>query len=339
MKIIVAFTSLLVLGSFSPRASATIVCGIHPGEIYFVGVHPTLCGFAGFYYSGDFGETIELRSSTVDSNYSTFGGLLADAAEDVVYRLRGELPPLNGEYLTTDGGYNWVQEDTVLTSAYSSGVIPGEVYIFGDHGKLFYSTDYAESFVCLGDLYQNHGVSTHSYLLNGQEPGEVFVWHYDTERLWRVYHYGAEVQLLANFNYGISWYCSYAASRTPGDFYFLALNPDMVPGGTMHIYHTTDYFQTWTMYEHVVNWEDVDDPQISIIPSKINLTIWPNPTNATFNITYELNAMQDVRLTMYDILGRQVWRNDIGTQPSGIHRLSFADDRLPSGHYFILLQS
>ena len=107
----------------------------------------------------------------------------------------------------------------------------------------------------------------------------------------------------------------------------------------MLIHHSTDYFQTWTMYEHIVEWEDVDNPQISIVPSQINLNIWPNPTNASFNISYELNAMQNVRLTIYDIMGRQVWRNDIGTQFPGVHRLSFSDDWLPSGRYFLLLQS
>ena len=33
------------------------------------------------------------------------------------------------------------------------GLDSGEVYVFGDHGRLYYSQNYAESFTFLSDLY------------------------------------------------------------------------------------------------------------------------------------------------------------------------------------------
>ena len=152
-------------------------------------------------------------------------------------------------------------------------------------------------------------------------------------------NYGVDAELLIDFpDIYFDWACNIACSGQPGELYFFAKHTWGI-GGRMHIYHTTDYFQTYTLYEHLMPVQGVDDPQISIVPSTINLNIWPNPTNAAFNIAYELNAMQDVRLTMYDILGRQVWQNNIGVQSPGNYRLSFTDDHFPSGQYFLLLQS
>ena len=216
------------------------------------------------------------------------------------------------------------------------GVDSGEVYIWGDHGKLFYSNDYAENFILLDDLYNSWGVSPISYMINGAVPGEVFIQAYQSKRVWRVFCYGDSVSLIEDFPpvYNF-WIAGLAASHIPGELYYLIQRADMVPGGTMHIYHTTDYFQTYTMYEHVIEWEGVNDPQVSIFPSSIDLNVFPNPTNAAFNIAYELNTIQDVILKLYDILGRQVWQNNIGVQSPGDYRLSFAGDYLPSGKYFV----
>jgi len=107
----------------------------------------------------------------------------------------------------------------------------------------------------------------------------------------------------------------------------------------VHIYHTLDYFQSYIMFEHIIEPQGVNVPKTIMAPKNMNLNIYPSPTNTAFNISYELNAMLNVKLMIYDILGRQVWRNNIGIQSPGIHLLSFANDQLPSGRYFLLLQS
>jgi hypothetical protein len=384
MKITIALAGLLLPGIGSIAISGNIVCGTNQGEIYLAAVHPRYIGFAGFYYSQDYGENIVLRDSTGD--YINFG-LFADAADNILYRGQGTIYIDPRFYITHDGGFSWNLVDTTSNGVMASGVITGElyriisqsdslersidygtsyhpctcaggpdmgphsvalgadsgeVYVLGDQGRLFYSQDFAKNFSFLADLDSVYNIYPYSRLYNGKMAGEVYILDYQYgpgfPRVWRISEYGAIVEMIAVFDLQW-WYCDLATGPVPGELYFLAQFPDMVPGGIIRIYHTTDYFQTWTMYEHIVNWEGVQSPKSHPTPANITFNIWPNPTNAAFNISYELNAMQDVRLTMYDVLGRQVWRNDVGTQPPGVHRLSFADDELPSGRYFLVLES
>ena len=107
----------------------------------------------------------------------------------------------------------------------------------------------------------------------------------------------------------------------------------------MHIYHTTDYFQNWTVYEHIVPPNGIREQFGTYAPDRVSLHVFPNPSNATYNISYELSTMQDVELKIFDLLGRQVWANDIGAQSPGNHCISVNNDQLPSGQYYLLLQS
>jgi hypothetical protein len=358
-----------------------IVCGNQPGEIYFSAVHPRWSGYLGFYYSSDMGENIQLR----DSSEWSYGSFVADAADNTLHRVR--FYPTPSERVSFDGGYTWTEVNQVLTCAYGSGVIPGEiyrmvennshafersidngfnyepcslfgfsdstfiysaslgvdsgeVYIWSGHGYLYYSTDHGEHFAFQGNMYSQWGINPSTFIINGAEPGEIYAFIYDPKVIWRITDYGNSAQLIADFPpvYNF-WRGSIAASSRPGELYFLAIDWDGGPGGTIHIYHTTDYGQDWTFYEHVFDPESVKEPQISITPSTVNIDIWPNPTNAAFNISYELSATQDVGLTMYDIIGRQVWHNNLGIQSPGIHRLNVMSGDLPSGRYFICVGS
>jgi len=376
MKSSFIFMLAVLLVSSAYGDAQLIVCGNQPGEIYFLGVHPTEPIDFGFYFSQDYGETISLGSA-----HPALSGLLADAQDGTLYGLN----PAH-QYLSTNGGYNWnIVNGNDMYHTYGSGVIPGEVYrsmypytdrlersdnygidyfqcsleeypdsldvgnialgvdsgevyLWTEYGTLFYSVDYGERFIFLNDLHSSWGVPIHTAVINGAEPGELFIFQDNPRGVWHVDHYGDSATLI--FDLGSSPFPSgVAASNQPGELYLLSMFTLMPPGGMIRIYHTTDYFQTWTIYEHDIPEEGVSNPEISIVPGSINLQVFPNPANASFNISYELNAMQDVRLMMYDILGRQVWQNDIGAQSLGIHRLSFADDQLPSGRYFLLLQS
>jgi len=380
MKSRILFATLMLLCGVGV-SSASIVCGNGPGEIYFVGVHPRIWDLAGFYYSGNSGETIELRDSV--AMYENIGVLLADAADHTLHRLCGGQPWEQRHFLTTDGGFSWNLIDSTVTYPYASGVIPGEiyreiyhsdslersidygynytpcacngrpdslgisaaalgpdsgeVYVLGDFGKLFYSQDYAENFTYLCDLYHLYGINPGSGLINGQQPGEVFTFNLEG-RIHRVYNYGSNEELLTDFNYQF-WYCSATASRTPGELYYIAEHPDGISGGEMHIYHTFDYFQTFTRYVHLIGSEGVNESKVNITPSIINLHVWPNPTNGAFSISYQLNSMKDVTFTMYDILGQAVWYYYPGLRASGVHQMSFSNDELPNGKYFVILRN
>lgn len=66
---------------------------------------------------------------------------------------------------------------------------------------------------------------------------------------------------------------------------------------------------------------------------------YPNPFNPTTTISYQLSAISDVRLTIYDVLGRKVETLVNSRQAPGGHSVVFNGRGLASGVYFCLLQS
>jgi hypothetical protein len=70
---------------------------------------------------------------------------------------------------------------------------------------------------------------------------------------------------------------------------------------------------------------------------------YPNPFNPTTTIPYRLDQADQVRLSIYDITGREVKRISAGMQQAGSHTVSWnsTDEGgtiVPSGIYFVRLQ-
>lgn len=68
---------------------------------------------------------------------------------------------------------------------------------------------------------------------------------------------------------------------------------------------------------------------------------FPNPARAggTTRIEYALTQAQSMRLSVYDVLGRQVAVLVDGVQPSGAGVASFSNDALSAGTYFVRLET
>jgi hypothetical protein len=66
---------------------------------------------------------------------------------------------------------------------------------------------------------------------------------------------------------------------------------------------------------------------------------YPNPFNPTTNISYSLKATGNVRLSVFDLLGREVATVVNGVQSVGEHQVSFNAANLGSGIYFYRLQA
>jgi hypothetical protein len=66
---------------------------------------------------------------------------------------------------------------------------------------------------------------------------------------------------------------------------------------------------------------------------------YPNPFNPSTNISYTLTNSGKVRLSVYDLLGREVavLANEI--QTAGQHQVTFSANGLSSGVYFYKLQA
>ncbi len=66
---------------------------------------------------------------------------------------------------------------------------------------------------------------------------------------------------------------------------------------------------------------------------------YPNPFNPSTNISFTLQQAQDVRLTVHDVLGREVQELFNGLQAAGSHTVAFDAIGLPSGVYFYRLEA
>jgi hypothetical protein len=79
------------------------------------------------------------------------------------------------------------------------------------------------------------------------------------------------------------------------------------------------------------------EPQIPVSLSL--LQNYPNPFNPSTLITYQLPNESMVRLTVHDVLGKEIETLVNGTQSAGTHEVSFVPGakHLPSGVYFYTL--
>ena len=75
-------------------------------------------------------------------------------------------------------------------------------------------------------------------------------------------------------------------------------------------------------------------------PASITLNQnYPNPFNPTTEIGYQISEIGRTRLSVYDLLGREVAVLVDGVMPAGEHRVSFDASGLSSGVYLYRLQS
>jgi uncharacterized delta-60 repeat protein len=76
----------------------------------------------------------------------------------------------------------------------------------------------------------------------------------------------------------------------------------------------------------------------SVLPERLTLAaLFPNPTHATATLEFVLSEATDVRLTLYDILGREVAVMAEGTRGAGTHTVTLDASRLVSGLYVVRL--
>ena len=61
---------------------------------------------------------------------------------------------------------------------------------------------------------------------------------------------------------------------------------------------------------------------------------FPNPFNPSTTIRFDIPESVQVRLVVFDVMGREVARLVDGTIEAGMHEVSFDASHLPSGMYF-----
>ena len=81
---------------------------------------------------------------------------------------------------------------------------------------------------------------------------------------------------------------------------------------------------------------------MNIMLSVQEMAVYPNPFSSVLNLSYELEAVADMELSLYDILGKKYDLPELsaqsGEQSAGTHELSVNTASLPSGTYFLRIR-
>lgn len=83
----------------------------------------------------------------------------------------------------------------------------------------------------------------------------------------------------------------------------------------------------------------VEDQRQSILPNEVSITSYPNPFRSRATLEYTLPEASEVRIEVYDMLGRRVAVLEDGQKQAGRHTVEFDGTRLSSGVYFGRLET
>jgi hypothetical protein len=137
----------------------------------------------------------------------------------------------------------------------------------------------------------------------------------------------------------------------------LALWQEALPGMHTYFVNIGDYpdgmksrcsFQVLKQTDNVSPPPQQDDP--SILPGangdriasrdqNSKITVSPNPFNPTTRLTFALQEAADVRLSVFDVLGREVSVLLHGYRDAGVQEVNFDASALPAGVYFYNLNA
>ena len=107
-----------------------------------------------------------------------------------------------------------------------------------------------------------------------------------------------------------------------------------------------DFEQVWSTSQDypVLQWQDNGQTGTSLelesLPNQLALgQNWPNPFNSQTIISYSLPGSMSVRLSVYDVLGRQVGLLVNKVQPAGLHEVRWDASGMSSGVYVYRLEA
>ncbi|MFQ3597399.1 MAG: endonuclease/exonuclease/phosphatase family protein [Chloroherpetonaceae bacterium] len=100
---------------------------------------------------------------------------------------------------------------------------------------------------------------------------------------------------------------------------------------------TSDHYPVWTRFDFTRL--SSTEPNNSKPHSFALQQNYPNPFNPSTTIAYQLGSISDVKLEIYDVLGRKVGTLVNSRQAAGAYSVNFNASRLSSGVYFYRLQA
>jgi CubicO group peptidase (beta-lactamase class C family) len=216
---------------------------------------------------------------------------------------------------TTDGGLHWTQQTsgTFLNLLQVAFIDSMSGWVLGTRGTILRTMNGGQQWT-----QQTSGVTTAPSSIVFTSP----------ERGWGV---GGNGLILHTTNGGNTWEQQASGIRLGlNKIVFVDANNGWAVGSFGTILHTENGGVTTS----------VTKTALEQSPQKVFLhQNYPNPFNPTTTIQYTLPEDGNVRLTIYDILGREIATLVNERQSAGEHRTQFDASRFASGVYFYVLES
>ncbi len=177
------------------------------------------------------------------------------------------------------------------------------------------------------NLYEN------LYIGNAEGLAETFDGLIDELRIWDHARSGTEIQSSINVT---------LEGNEPGLVAYWPMeegNGDIIHDHSDNGNDASLYSTSWTLGK-VLNQTSVPESDNDLLPEKSMITCaYPNPFNESAIIKYNLPRSTDVKLDVYDILGRKISSLVDNSQPAGEHQVTWQANGIPSGVYFYKLET
>ncbi len=231
----------------------------------------------------------------------------------------GLIPSFGKVYKTTNGGTNWFDSNVPTGSAvpnfYKIAVAENQYAWVVGGGKVYRTTNFGDSWVGT-DTIPN--ISIQGIFFINKNTG---------------YAGGGRNQVFKSTDGGYNWIREKTDTTTLAfisSIWFADNMTGWYTGGIGKIYHTTTGGEPLTSI--TVN--------SSILPIRYSLSQnYPNPFNPSTKIKFAIPKSSFVKLTVYDILGREAAKLVNGNLSAGSYEYEFDGTGLNSGVYFYRLEA
>ncbi len=249
---------------------------------------------------------------------------------------------VGGIWSTTDGGQTW-QEDMTVTA---------EITVLGSRR---YSPAYVDIFAA-GFYPDFIGGVWHRRLLLPDTTDVILIARPDPLDFGTILPGNRDTLSFYVVNLGVRGTTTAGFSTTDSVFQPLPESDTLVvlPGDSVEI--PVEFRpDTAGTYDATISVDNADDQPVEVVcqgmagtvvaeapapllPQEASISVCPNPGNPSFHIAFTLPTRADIRLVVYNVLGRQVATLAEGSHELGSHRVTWLAEAVPSGIYFVRLE-
>ena len=314
-----------------------------PGYIETGFIHDIASSYVlrAYTYNGDWANLQMMASHDSCKNYQLYGkefSVLGNMVSPCVidssnawFALSKHMDPHYVLYHTTSGGENWDPVfifDTTWIGNFYYYIVNG-----ADKNTIYLVSSYND----LQILGQNYDFLYTTDNGNSWSGSWTFKGHLNWNGHYMLHNpRGTEVWCVLDDQHTIAYTSNNGAHWMYDSITFKSDSiKDMIWRDSVHAYVLGYKDSTISLYIYV---PPVNHVELSLITDN-TISIYPNPITSSASISYSLPTYQYIKLELIDQLGRVVRLFRSGSEDAGAKNISFSVSDLPSGMYYLRLQS